>query len=270
MPPAGTPSNPDLMTAHLWRTLAAAEGWRGFYRRLARHRDYRRFIVLTRSRTGSNMLISCLGSHPAIHAESEIFQRLNGRTCGEILDSVFGERPRRIRAVGFKIFYYHPLDDPHAPVWESLRAMPELYVIHLRRRNLLRTLVSRKIAGVRDIWSSLEEEERSGRGSAAKVVTMTADELRAGFRQTRDWEEAYMRMFRVQPLLEVVYEDFVADPGVQFRRITDFLGVRYRPPQTSFRKQNPEPLRRLVSNFDELAREFSGTEWAGFFDDETE
>lgn len=255
------------MTAHRWGTLVAAEGWRQLYRRLRRHRDYRRFIVLTRSRTGSNMLISCLGSHPAIHAESEVFQRLNGRACAEILDTVFGEHPRRIRAVGFKIFYYHPLDDPHAGIWEILPAMRELHVIHLRRRNLLRTLVSRKIAGVRDIWSSLEEGQ-SDHTIGAKEVTMTVDELRAGFRQTREWEKEYLRMFRVQPLLEVIYEDFVADPEVQFRRITDFLGVRYRPPQTSLRRQNPEPLRRLLSNFDELARAFAGTEWAAFFDDE--
>jgi len=257
------------MAAYLLRTLAQPDRWRGLYRRLARHREYRRFIVLTRSRTGSNMLISCLGSHPAIHAEGEIFQRMNGRTSGEILDAVFGDRPRRIRAVGFKIFYYHPLDAPRVGVWDVLQAMRELHVIHLRRRNLLRTLVSRKIAGARDIWCSLDED-RAGGVEAGKQVTMTADELRAGFRQTREWEDECLRMFRVQPLLEVVYEDFVADPQVQFRRITDFLGLPYRPPQTSLRRQNPEPLRRLVINFEELAREFSGTEWAAFFSDEAD
>ncbi len=189
------------MTVRAVKELAVATGWRDLCRRLVRHRGYRRFMVLTRSRTGSNMLISCLGSHPAIHAEGEIFQRLNGRTSEEILDALFDDRPRRIRAVGFKLFYYHPLDDPHADLWQILRAMRELHVIHLRRRNLLRTLVSRKIAGVRDVWSSLEEERSDG-GVDGKRVTMTAEELRAGFRQTREWEEEYPRMFRVQPLLE--------------------------------------------------------------------
>ncbi len=45
------------------------------------------------------------------------------------------------------------------------------------------------------------------------------------------------------------------------------MNAGYRPPHTSFRRQNPEPLRRLVTNFDQLAREFSGTEWAPFFED---
>lgn len=36
--------------------------------------DFKRFIVLSRSRTGSNMLISYLKSHPIVYAECEIFQ----------------------------------------------------------------------------------------------------------------------------------------------------------------------------------------------------
>ncbi len=41
--------------------------------------DYRRFMILSRTRTGSTMLLSLLNSHPNVYAEGEIFRALNGR-----------------------------------------------------------------------------------------------------------------------------------------------------------------------------------------------
>ncbi|WP_280564143.1 hypothetical protein [Chromohalobacter sp. 48-RD10] len=73
---------------------------------------YRKFIVLTRSRTGSNLLVSLLNSHPNISADGEIFSKLNGRDYKRIISNAFSRQPRYIKAKGFKIFYYHPQDDP--------------------------------------------------------------------------------------------------------------------------------------------------------------
>src|SRR3546814_732374 len=43
------------------------------------HTGFTKFIVLSRSRTGSNMLVSLLDSHPRVVAEGEIVARLDGR-----------------------------------------------------------------------------------------------------------------------------------------------------------------------------------------------
>jgi LPS sulfotransferase NodH len=229
------------------------------------HKDYTRFIVLTRSRTGSNMLISCLNSHPAIHAESEIFARLNGRSNEEILNEVFCRRGRSIKAVGFKIFYYHPLDDERKHIWPILQSMEGLHVIHLKRRNVLRTLVSRKIAVRRDIWSSLDEK---GSGCAAeKQVEFTPAELADGLSQTRNWETNYESLFSGTSMLSVFYEDLVKGLHEEYRKITDFLQLAFHPPRTEFERQNPEPLRDLIRNFNELQREFQQTEWSTLFDE---
>lgn len=117
--------------------------------------DYKRFIVVTRSRTGSNLLISFLSSHPNVRAQWEIFNKLNGRSYKDILTSAFDKQPYYIRASGFKIFYYHPEDaqDREYPdIWQSLRNMKDLKIIHLKRRNILRTLISRKIAEYDNIY----------------------------------------------------------------------------------------------------------------------
>ena len=230
-----------------------------------RHSDFRRFIVLTRSRTGSNLLISYLNSHPQIYAESEIFSWLHGREHRQVLAKVFTKQPFFIKAKGFKIFYYHPQDDDSGLVWRYLMAMPDLHVIHLKRTNILRTLVSRKIAAMADIWTARSSSEV--RAQKKKPVRFSVEELREGFEQTRAWEAQGDAMFRDHPLLQVTYEELTTEPESMFNRVTTFLGVPYKSPRTALRKQNPESLRELIANYDSLKAEFQNTEWASFFED---
>lgn len=228
--------------------------------------SYKRFIVLTRSRTGSNLLISYLDSHPNIHAEGEIFQRLGGRSNKEILDRIFCSYPESIRAVGFKIFYYHPLDDERKEVWNILRNMRGLNIIHLKRQNVLRTLVSCKIAGEHNVWTSHAETKKLG--IPDKQVEFTPNELSKGFRQTLDWEEEYASMFKGMPTLEVMYENLVYGLEAEYRKIMSFLGVPFHFPHSSFERQNPERLQDLIVNYGEMKEKFRDSKWAGFFDEE--
>jgi len=231
-----------------------------------RHSEFRRFIVLTRSRTGSNLLVSFLNSHSHIYAESEIFSWLAGRDHRDVLSKTFDKQPFFIKAKGFKLFYYHPQDDDSGALWQDLVAMKDLYVIHLKRKNILRTLVSRKIAGMADVWTARTSSELRTQGK--RSVTFTTEELREGFLQTRAWETRGDEMFREHPMVHVYYEDMIDSPYHTFAQITDFLGVRYQKPGTTLKKQNPESLRNLVANYDELKASFQGTQWATFFEDQ--
>jgi len=226
------------------------------------HKDFRKFIVLSRSRTGSNLLLSYLNSHPGVFAKGEIFQQLRGRDHKKIMASVFNRQPRHIQAAGFKIFYYHPLDDKNSPVWRELLAVPELHVIHLRRRNILKTLVSRKIAEIEGSWKTASAKAAAKKPNA---VFIGSEELRQGFFETREWEMKAERMFAGRPMLHLDYEYLIADPHGAFKQIADFLGLAYRPPRTRMKKQNPLAVNALLANYDELKTAFSGSEWAAFF-----
>lgn len=229
------------------------------------HWDYKRFIVLTRSRTGSNMLLSFLNSHPNVQAQGEIFGKLNGVNYKEILARAFSKQPYYIKATGFKIFYYHPQDDDSCDIWSELANMQGLYVIHLKRRNILRTLTSRKIAGIQDVWL-ITDTNRSNKVKE-KAVEFTVDELEKGFKQTRYWEYAGDRMFSDHQILDVYYENLVKNPQDEFEKITDLLGLPKSHPTTHFRKQNPEKLSELIINYEELKTAFEGSEWESFFED---
>ena len=228
------------------------------------HNKFKRFIVLSRSRTGSNMLISFLNSHSNIHAEGEILSKLSGRNHKNILAKVFAKQPFYVKAKGFKIFYYHPQDDKSSGIWNDLASLDDLYVIHLKRRNILRTLISRKIAGIQDVWAT---DQHSGADSKEIAITFTVDELSEGFNQTKAWEQAGDDKFRNHPLISIDYEDLVSHPEQTFRKVTEFLGVRYQQPETKLRKQNIKSMRETVTNYEELKSAFSGTEWQPFFDD---
>jgi LPS sulfotransferase NodH len=229
------------------------------------HTGYRRFIILSRSRTGSYMLMSFLNSHPNVRSDGEILHQLNGRDYRAVIAQAYGREPRSVKAKGFKIFYYHPNGSTGKPIWDYLLAMPGLHVIHLKRRNVLRTLISREIAMQEGVWKTRNPGSKDT--FRRKQVSFTVDELAEGFARTRRWEQDGDAMFRDHPLLSIHYEDLVADTPTTFRQVTDFLGVPYVEPRTHLVRQNPETVRELVANVDELEAAFRGTEWQSFFDE---
>lgn len=227
--------------------------------------DFKRFIVLSRSRTGSNMLISLLNSHPHIDVEGEIFAKLEGQNYQDILSRVYSEQPRHIKAKGFKIFYYHPQDDKSQGIWSYLEESKHISVVHLKRRNTLRTLISRKIADSCGVWATrssvnLDIKEK-------KSLIYTSAELEKGFRQTKAWEIENDVKFSSHPLISIYYEDILDDSHNQFRYILDFLQVPFFSLKTEMKKQNPENMRDLVINYDELKFYFQETEWQEFFEE---
>jgi len=237
---------------------------RGFFHVFG-HSDYKRFIILSRSRTGSNLLNSFLNSHPNIHTEGEVASKLNGRKPKDILARSFGKEPYCIKAKGFKIFYYHPMDDDSKDIWHDLLNMDDLRVVHLKRRNIFRTLISRKIAVLQDVWAT-DSPARTGDGGK-KGVGFTVEELENSFEQTREWENRGDEMFNSHPLVSVCYEDLVSDPESTYRKVTDFLGLQYVHPTTHLKKQNTEKLADLVINYDDLKSAFHETQWEVFFEE---
>ncbi len=227
------------------------------------HRDYVQFIVLTRSRTGSNLLLSFLNSHPHIFCEGEIFAKLKGADPLSKLRRTFGKQPRHIHAKGFKIFYYHPLDESADELWQELERCTEIRVIHLTRDNVLRTLLSRKIAGIKDTWTGTRFDAA---GSDGKQVSFTTEELESGFRQTRAWEDSGNVRFRAHQTIQLSYEGLVKDPHALYRQLLVFLDLPENIPSTGLRQQNPETLRELISNYDELKIAFTGSAWESYFE----
>ena len=230
---------------------------------VAGNKDYEKFIILTKARSGSNLLVSFLNSHPNVYCEGEVFWKLEGRPYEQILEKSLGKQPWYVKAKGFKIFYFHPLDAEECGVWNDLEAMKDVKVIHLQRKNILKSLISMKIALQSDEWMSTHNNKNK---PPRKAVHIPETQLRDLLEKTDDRIEKGNELFKDHQMINVFYEDFVSDTEEYFR-ILDFLGVKRIAPRTVLERQNPESMYQLVENYAELKSAFADTKWAHMFVD---
>ena len=171
------------------------------------NRKYVKFIILTRSRTGSNLLVDYLNSHGKIFARSEIFRHLKGRKWQAILRSIYRKHPFFTKAAGFKIFYSHPLDEPECDIWDALEKDRAIRVIHLVRNNVLRSIVSHQIAEKIDFWFQKRKQKQSKVSIGEKRIYLDFNELLAEFQQTTTWQLEAAARFKGHGILEISYEE---------------------------------------------------------------
>jgi LPS sulfotransferase NodH len=219
----------------------------------------RLFLVLGRSRVGSNLLIHMLRQHPSISCRGEIFSRVTNKSWQTLTKMRTGPTPW----VGFKMFYYHGNGDGGA-LWDCLVTDTELPVIHMKRRNKLRAVVSREIAAKTGQWATKDTDVPV----VDKQVTLDPLWLERNFRSTERAEEHFGMLFQEHPGLEVEYEEIAACPSVAFERVIRVLGLDWAPIAPVTRKQNPEQLSQLIANYGELHAKFKDTRWAEFFSED--
>jgi len=131
-------------------------------------RDYIRFVVICAPRTGSYMLTHALNYSPHIVCFGEVFNRMvkhvDYRVAGyrmhdsqerELRDSdferflherIYAEHDEKVGAVGFKAPHNHFWALRQQAVLKWLLAEKDVRVLHLQRRNVLRRLLSERIA----------------------------------------------------------------------------------------------------------------------------
>lgn len=254
-----------------WHTMLAKEP-------AGTRTDYRRFIILGSPRTGSNYLLTLLRSHPNIYARGELFNRLcvfdyeNHPLHAELLRRRQADPENFLRrfcffplqasmdASGFKLFYQH-VDGPLRWFPFILRQEPDIRIIHLKRRNVLRQYYSYQRAMLDDRWWTVAQETPS------TCITIDPDACLRFFASTVTLRNRFDAIFRdVQ--LEVWYEDLIADKEGVMRKVQEFLGVPVRTLQSNLKKQNPFPLRECITNHNEVRARLLGTEWEPFLEEQ--
>jgi hypothetical protein len=176
-------------------------------------------------------------------------------------------------AVGIKVLYYHVGKrygqrwgvDGLPDVMEFLKSERDIRILHLKRRNRLKSLTSMRVAaGTGKYLGTSDTKDQTAKGDSVRI-RLTPDECEEEFRQIGRWEKSFDDAFRDHEILEVYYEDLVAERQAECNRILDFLGVSRRPLTTRMTKQRKSTLSEVIENYDDLKRHFADTEWAGFF-----
>lgn len=227
-------------------------------------RNYRKFVVICDARTGSTLLLNHLGFHPYIEKEGERFKNIDGKSQEEIWNDIFRKRRRKLKYVGFKLFYYHALEGDQW-VWSRLKRDRSITIIHLTRQNILRSLISKKIGLMTKRWTEniynndvipLED----------KKVYIAAKECRNYFEEMTANQERTNKIFANHSLVHVSYEELAGNTREVIDNLYNRLGVKPYRKDSQLKKQNPESIKELVLNFEELKNEFKDSKWKSFFE----
>ena len=233
------------------------------------HPEVTSFVLMAAERTGSNLLVGLLDSHPDVRAGGELFnarfvdadhipwqgiesdaELLAMRRADPVafVDHAFGRMVRDgASAVGFKLLYNQA--DAARELTHHLAAAMSVKVIHLTRRNRLRRFVSHLLAEQADEWARSKDappaEHRQVEVDFADFV-VDCDEVAKA-------EQRCVDAFDGHDFLHVVYEDLAADPLGVARGVVEFLGV---DPDAELavrsQKTGTRPLRETIANFDAL------------------
>lgn len=249
------------------------------------HSDYCKFIILTRGRSGSNFLRGLLNFHNQIVTFGELFrsydsigwdfpdydQYLQSQSLKTLMqnnpdiflkEKVFKKFPKQILAVGFKIFYYHAQNDSRKTVWTFLRNQKDLKIIHLKRNNTLKVLLSLKRAFKTNKWTDI-----TGSGEEDLAVSLSYEECLHEFTWAQEIKKEYDIYFKDNHKIDVFYENLSRHHESEVRRIQEFLGVTSEIVKPSTYKQSKQPLSKVISNYFELKKKFKDTPWEEFFED---
>jgi len=213
------------------------------------------FVIIARSRTGSNLLASLLNAHPDVTVHWEVFQKVENTTCKHIYDKMV-QNSRGCMQMGFKLFYYHPIGSDDKSIWDMLGANRKIKIIHLTRNNLLRVHISRLIAGRTNEWLA---ESQSKLRSPGKAVHVDVTRMLSDFCQTRAHINDVQQRFRNHELFDVTYEELTTRQQSVVDAVFNFLRVPALKVQSRLMRQNPEPISALVSNYAEVKQALEGT-----------
>lgn len=208
------------------------------------------FCILTTERSGSSLLDERLAARwTRIRSDGEIFnpQHRGDRSFDEVFARTYHTDTGH-RIIGSKVIRNQVSEQELT----SILLVPDLRVVLLRRRNVLRQFVSLKIALKDRVWKQPVHSSRPDVRNRA--VAIDVDELLSyEAEQNRTYEE-YEGLIGGMSVHRVRYEDVAADLETELFKVGEFLGAG--PPDKSlplkFLHQNPEPLRELVSNYEKL------------------
>lgn len=152
-----------------------------------------------------------------------------------------------VKAVGFKLLYSHymQLRNDLLPVLCGDAPLP---IIRLERRDLLAMYLS----WVRTQETGIYHVTRASDLTAPPARRVDLADLERFLLNHHQGVTTAAQDLAGNPVLDLVYEDVLADPAASDRAICDFLGVPCRALSEKILRTGIVPPRQLVENIDEV------------------
>ncbi|MGM0743331.1 MAG: hypothetical protein ACQEVT_17350 [Pseudomonadota bacterium] len=217
----------------------------------------KRFMIVSKQRSGTNHFVSLLKSHPQIACFGEVFRdgyRVTDLIGEELAQFVPIETrtddPNRFlddledfvapeaRTLGFKVFPKQFL-----PVTQ-IASRPEMQIIRLVRPNLLATYSSSRIAAMTG-----QGAVRVGEEVRHVKLDFDAEDFERFIKAQGKWDEDVNRALEVIPE-ERVFRMFYSEFGQErvLEKLLGFLGVEATPMTSNAVKRNPSQIVERFNN----------------------
>jgi hypothetical protein len=209
-----------------------------------------KFVIISRSRVGSNLLMTYLNNHPNIICDGEIIRE------AKIKGKNILERAKKCwdldKVSGFKLFYYHTKGKNKEELYNYIKEN-NIKVIHLKRKNKLRTVISSNIA-MKHGWHRIKSK-KDLLSLEERRFNVSVDSLLKEIKKTEEMEKEHDKIFPNG--LEVFYEEM----NEIMPNVFNFLGVKNVPLKTDMIRQNPEKLSDIIINYDEVKKALESTKY---------
>jgi len=259
--------------------------------------NYKKYLILATQRTGTNLLADLLKSHSNIVSYYEIFWKEN-KQLGKgfkpfndykiynlsvkfpvefLKQYIFRNYSEIIEAVGFKLMYNQL---SQYKINEIINMHDNsINIVHLKRRNKLRTLVSLRLTEKNNIWSQFQQEQplfvpeirknisKNTKPYSIKTVKLSIKECERFFKLITKKEKIFDKMISKNPVLPLYYEDLKVNIEPEVNKLISFLNISKEKLTTHTVKQNPQPLSKSIENYYELSEYFKNTHWGIYFEE---
>ncbi|CAO3424247.1 sulfotransferase [Azospirillum doebereinerae] len=245
-----------------------------------------RFVIVSAARTGSTVLRHMLNNHPNMCCHGELLTRdanaAISRHAGyggkksNILDfSVeqlkadparyireFVLNPGNFKAVGIKIIYQDLLGTHARGVLDWIRDNKDIKIIHLRRQNRLRRLISHRLA----IQSGVFLVHIGGNTPIYDKIKLGLEECIVDFQEIIRLELMVDGIFSEHSVKSVTYEHIMNSFSDEIDGVLDFIEVPKVPLTSTLVKLGAKNLNDVVDDYAELRRSAAGTPYESYFD----
>ncbi len=247
-----------------------------------------RVVVVHVGRSGSRLLGDLLNQHHQITWHGEIYRQLFQSWDAQGLDyydpGLMADPIDLLRShvastttpiVGFEVKFFHldRLNISIADYFDRLIALGFDHVIILKRKNLLRKIVSSLVAQERRQYHQAANTPAVLTPITINLEAITIDRQRPPlslqqFIERYEWQFSQLNHYLKNQshnlsFLDLSYEDDIQnDPLISYQKSCEFVNISPGFPDITYGKTNPFPLQDIIQNYDQVLHYLANTPYA--------